>query len=255
MFLKSKILFLSLLFMNMSFCSDKKINLQMITVVSKNWKDFQAELKLYERKSENDTWKQINPPMKAVLGKNGMKWGKGDYDYNDIMNNDFRKEGDKTAPAGMFSLGAVFGIEDENKVKKDGLIKSKYIYLTDSMRCVGEQKSEYYNMIVDADKVKKDWSSDENNEKMRYEAIRDEEAYKWGIVVNHNVGEKRDNTAGSCIFIHLWKSYENGTSGCTALEEENIKKIMYWLDPKENPILVQLPEDEYKRLKSKWKLP
>ncbi|MFN8673416.1 MAG: L,D-transpeptidase family protein [Candidatus Sericytochromatia bacterium] len=253
--LKSKIFFISLFFMNMSFCQTNNQSSQLITVVSKNWNDFQAELKLYEKNSVNDDWHLVSQPMKAVIGKNGMKWGRGLHKDEDILEKVFRQEGDKTAPAGIFSLSSVFGIEDVNKIKEENLVKLPYLYLTDSMRCVGEQKSKYYNEIVDAEKVEKDWENDENNEKMRYEAIRDEQAYKWGVVVDHNVGTNKDKKSGSCIFIHLWKSYENGTSGCTALEEKDVKKIIHWLDPKKNPLLIQLPQSEYERLKNKWKLP
>jgi D-alanyl-D-alanine dipeptidase len=31
--------------------------------------------------------------------------------------------------------------------------------------------------------------------------------------------------------------------------------VLGWLDPAKKPLLVQLPESEYQRLKKKWKLP
>lgn len=60
---------------------------------------------------------------------------------------------------------------------------------------------------------------------------------------------------GSCIFLHIWKDNATGTAGCTAMKKANLEKILNWLDPKKNPYLVQLTEDNYKDLQKKWNLP
>jgi L,D-peptidoglycan transpeptidase YkuD (ErfK/YbiS/YcfS/YnhG family) len=45
------------------------------------------------------------------------------------------------------------------------------------------------------------------------------------------------------------------TVGCTAFAEDDIRRILRWLDPRARPVLVQLPEAEYRRLRGRWKLP
>jgi hypothetical protein len=39
------------------------------------------------------------------------------------------------------------------------------------------------------------------------------------------------------------------------MPEQNIKQLLGWLDPKADPILVQLPRAEFERLKGRWRLP
>jgi hypothetical protein len=39
------------------------------------------------------------------------------------------------------------------------------------------------------------------------------------------------------------------------MDEQKLLGIIKWLDKSKNPILIQLPKEEYKRLKTKWKLP
>src|SRR5437763_433597 len=60
---------------------------------------------------------------------------------------------------------------------------------------------------------------------------------------------------GSCIFMHIWAGPEKGTAGCTAMEQPNLEELMRWLDAKKRPLLAQLPEAEYARLRAAWKLP
>ena len=233
---------------------------QMILVKSENWQSVKASISLYE-KDANNQWKKFGEDMPAVLGKNGLGWGRGLFSREDVKNNTYRQEGDKRAPAGIFNIGEIFGIEEAKTAQKNLDLKMPYTYLTESTRCIGEGKSQYYNQIVDINKVKKDWENDSNNEAMRYEGIRDEQAYKWGININNNVDSnpdpdmKRDKNAGSCIFIHIWKNEDTGTSGCTAIQEKDIVKIIKWLDSSKNPLITQLPEAEYQRLKPKWNLP
>ena len=63
--------------------------------------------------------------------------------------------------------------------------------------------------------------------------------YKYGIVVDHNgitEGEKSKRGAGSCIFIHI-KSVP--TAGCTVMNENQIEEVLRWLDPNDEPLLLQ----------------
>jgi L,D-peptidoglycan transpeptidase YkuD (ErfK/YbiS/YcfS/YnhG family) len=61
---------------------------------------------------------------------------------------------------------------------------------------------------------------------------------------------------GSCIFLHIWRGPGQGTAGCTAMPEQNLKEIIHWLNSKSSAaLLVQLPRPEYDRLKPLWNLP
>lgn len=253
----------ALALMNLSQCNMSNVpyleSSQMIVVKSNSWDSIKADINMYQK--DKDKWIKVGQTIPAVLGKKGMGWGRGIYNPEDAINNTFRQEGDKRAPAGIFTLGETFGIDDYETAKKKLDLKMPYTYLTDSIKCIGEGGSKYYNSIIDESKITKDWKDDKNNEQMRYEGLRDEQAYKWGVFINHNVDSnpnkdmKKNDNAGSCIFIHIWKNDETGTSGCTAVSERNIEKIISWLDSRKNPLIVQLPESEYSRLSSKWNLP
>lgn len=225
---------------------------QMIRVISADWSAVPASLRRYQRASATAPWQVVGPDIPVVLGKKGMGWGRGLHALSDAQNGDFRKEGDKRAPAGVFSLGTVFGLATPAEVKP--WLNMPYVTLTDSMRCIGANESTLYNQIVDTNTVKKDWKDDSDNEYMRLDAIRDEGAYRWGIFVNHN-SPNTDRVSGSCIFIHLWKGDGSGTSGCTAMDKDHIEVLLKWLDQKKHPVLVQLPQAEYQRLKEAWDLP
>jgi D-alanyl-D-alanine dipeptidase len=100
---------------------------------------------------------------------------------------------------------------------------------------------------VDTSKVAdKDWRT---AEKPVLADIR----YKWGVMVEHNVPPVPGK--GSCIFLHIWKNSSTATSGCTAMSEKNFLRMFAWLNPQQNPLLVQLPRPIYNELRRKWALP
>jgi D-alanyl-D-alanine dipeptidase len=84
--------------------------------------------------------------------------------------------------------------------------------------------------------------------------MRSVEGYRWGLVVEHNADAPVPGR-GSCIFLHIWAGPEKGTAGCTAMEQTNLEELLRWLDSKKLPLLVQLPEGEYTRLRTAWRLP
>ncbi len=111
-----------------------------------------------------------------------------------------------------------------------------------------DTNSIFYNTIIDDHIVKnKDWKSSEIMK------LSDNE-YEWGIFVENN-SMPRIKGNGSCIFLHIWEDDVITTAGCSAMKEENLIEILHWLNINTSPILVQLPQTEYNRLKSQWILP
>jgi L,D-peptidoglycan transpeptidase YkuD (ErfK/YbiS/YcfS/YnhG family) len=43
---------------------------------------------------------------------------------------------------------------------------------------------------------------------------------------------------GSAIFFHVWKRKNFQTAGCVAVSEEDIIKILEWLDPNAFPLIM-----------------
>src|SRR5215831_18973962 len=75
--------------------------------------------------------------------------------------------------------------------------RMQYIALTPSVECVDDPRSSRYNQLFDSRGVARDWNS---SEQMR----RDDELYRWGVLVAHNVGPAVGG-AGSCVFLHIWQ--------------------------------------------------
>jgi L,D-peptidoglycan transpeptidase YkuD (ErfK/YbiS/YcfS/YnhG family) len=225
---------------------------QLIVVTTSGWTAVEGRLQRYERASAHAAWHPIGRPIPIVVGKNGLGWGIGiiaaDSPHVRVADEPVKREGDGKSPAGVFALGTAFGYASQ---PLPGL-KLPYLTLTPSIECVDDVHSKHYNQVLDRSTVAPDWNSSEH---MRNTG----ESYRWGIVVDHNGTVAGRNApvpgGGSCVFLHIWHSYEQGTAGCTAMAQTDLETLLTWLDPERNPLLVQLPEPAYQRLTHRWKLP
>ena len=225
---------------------------QMIVVTTPDWNTIQGRLQRYERAKAGEAWHPVGDAIPIVVGKQGMAWGSGVAALDGVRaaSDPVKREGDGRSPAGVFQLGTAFGYAPEALAGT----MLPYLGLTSSTECVDDVDSRFYNRIVDRSKETVDWKSSEH--------MRDVgEAYRWGIVVNHNGIANPEGVpppvhgGGSCIFLHIWKDAAHGTAGCTAMEPANIEALLRWLDPKRIPVLVQLPVDAYARAMKQWGLP
>jgi D-alanyl-D-alanine dipeptidase len=216
---------------------------QLILVTTSGWDGVDGEMRLYERGSANDQWKAAGEKITVVVGRNGMAWGKGLHG-DAIGEGPVKQEGDGRAPAGAFSLSSAFGYARQEQA---GDVKLPYVQAVATLECVDDPQSAHYNSIVDRARVENpDWKS---SERMR----RDDDQYRWGVVVDHNA--KGAPGCGSCIFMHIWETQGKGTAGCSAMNLSSMERLLRWLDVKKQPMLVQLPQAEFERLRAAWGLP
>ena len=131
---------------------------------------------------------------------------------------------------GIFKLSAVFGYK--HNINTD----MPYIYSSKDLICVDDSDSKFYNKIT----YKR--GDEKSFEYMR----RKDHQYELGIVVDHN--KKAVHKRGSCIFMHIKKSKNSPTAGCTAMSLKDLKKIIFWLNKKKNPILIQIPKSSAKEI-------
>lgn len=219
-------------------------SLQMLVVTTKDWDDLHGTGQRYERSRKSRNWRPAGGRFPVVVGKTGLGWGRGmQPDTTGAANGPVKHEGDGKAPAGIFRLMLSFGYSSEPLPGS----RMQYIALTPSVECVDDPKSSRYNELFDAQGVTRDWTS---SEQMR----RNDELYRWGVFVAHNTGPAVSG-AGSCIFLHIWSGPDEGTVGCTAMEQANIELLLRWLDPAKHPVLVQLPAAQYARYLNAWSLP
>ncbi|MHC8319813.1 M15 family metallopeptidase [Pseudomonas sp. GB2N2] len=209
---------------------------QLIVVTSKRWDDIQGSAQRYER--DGKTFRKAGDAFAVVLGKNGMAWGKG-LSSVEPGAEPLKREGDGKAPAGVFSLGTAFGYDTASGTKLP------YLALTPTIECVDDSQSGHYNELVDGSTTSKDWNSSER--------MRSEPGYRQGIVIAHNTPAAP--ASGSCIFFHIWRSPTSPTAGCTAMDQANIGRLFEWLDPRQSPLLVQMPEAQYEQVRQRWNLP
>jgi L,D-peptidoglycan transpeptidase YkuD (ErfK/YbiS/YcfS/YnhG family) len=223
--------------------ADAPAALQMVVVVTEGWSSVDAALRLYERKDARSAWIVTGENIPAVVGRNGLAWGRGLHP-DPPAGGPLKREGDGRAPAGIFRLGPAFGEAPGELLPRIGL---PYRQMTESSRCIDDPASSVYNRLVDQGNIRPDWNRSE-------EMKRGDGQYRLGIVIGHNTDPVAPG-GGSCIFLHIWKSPSSGTSGCTAVSDAGMEEILRRLKPEANPILVQLPQGEYERLRGPWGLP
>ena len=197
---------------------------QKIEVVTEGLEYIKASMILYDRNIISNDW-EIKDSFAVVVGKNGLA-----YDYTQIIYKEqklkIKHEGDGCSPTGYFTLGKVFSYHLLSN------LKMPFEQVDENDLCVDDVHSIYYNILIDDDTViTKDYSSFERMQ-------RKDEQYEYGVWVNYNTDPQVKGN-GSCIFLHIWKNENSGTSGCTAMSKENMLKLIEWLDKEKNPILYQ----------------
>ena len=215
---------------------------QCIVVIANSWTASTGTARWFDRES-GSRWHLRGGPVPVVLGRAGLAWGRGELDTSGFTG-PLKREGDDKAPAGVFRLGTTFGYASTGKLLHS---KMQYLALTKNVVAVDDPSSHYYNQLVDKTRLTKvDWHSAEN-------MILADNRYKWGVTVMHNMPPIPG--AGSSIFVHVWKNNVTATSGCTAMAEENLLRLLAWLDPAQAPLLVQLPGPIYNELQAGYGLP
>ena len=216
-------------------------SLQAVVVTTKGWDDVNGNAAIYERKDPKADWKRVGDRFPVVVGRNGLAWAdslSGEKEMTKI-----KQEGDGNAPAGLFPLISAFGTST-----KPEMVSLPYTKLDKHTECVDDVRSSHYNRIVNRMHVGNfDWKS---SEKML--DVGDE--YGLGVFVAYNTYPV-ERGRGSCIFLHVWKDPNSGTSGCTAMERTNLERIVAWLQPSKVPYLIQMPGDMYDKRRKQWKLP
>ena len=209
---------------------------QALVVTVPGWNSVDGSLQRFEKR--DGRWQPAGDKFPIVVGKSGLGWD-GITEAPSSSGQPIKKEGDGRSPAGIFKITDLFGFQPADA-------NLPYRLLTETTECVDDASSSAYNQIVDRKEIANpDWNSSEK--------MRTIDVYKLGAVVDYNSPKVPD--AGSCIFLHIWQGPGHGTAGCTAMEEGRVKELFPWLDEKKQPILIQLPQALYDRVRTNWQLP
>lgn len=198
---------------------------QVIYVTAPYDKATSAELRLLQRTAAG-AWTVAAATIPVRIGRNGLAWGFGEPALPAPDGLRIKEEGDNCAPAGIFRIPQAFGTEPPPR----GL-KLPYLRCTKHHFGIDDPHSRFYNQIVDDREVACDWTNPET-------MIPGSGCYKLGAVIAHNPQNQPD--CGSCIFFHIWQGKDIPTSGCTAMSESDLRRVLTWLDPSADPRLVQI---------------
>jgi L,D-peptidoglycan transpeptidase YkuD (ErfK/YbiS/YcfS/YnhG family) len=185
-----------------------------------------ASLRLFERGAAGERWHPVGTREPARIGTAGMAWG---YPYRALAQNGepLKIEGDKRAPAGIYRIGRSFGFAASPR--------PGYLRLTPQTICVDDAASPAYNTITTRAAV---------GPKVHGEMMRAVQRYRRGLVVDYPTHAAA--RAGSCIFIHVWRTPTSGTSGCVALPEDRVARLQEFVGA--GAAIAILPERATERL-------
>jgi len=154
-------------------------------------------------------WRTVLGPIAVNIGRAGI----ADFDK--------KQEGDGMTPRGVYPLKLVFGYA----ASVDS--RMPYRQATTEDFWIDETSSPRYNQWVQGIPTK------ESHEKMR----RDDHLYRLGVVVGYNTDPVVAGR-GSAIFLHIWKGPGQATAGCVAMAENDLERIVAWLDPGQKPQII-----------------
>ena len=127
-----------------------------------------------------------------------------------------KKEGDKTTPKGLFSIGKLYYRAD--RVKEPSCkIESKII--KKNMGWCDDPNNKAYNKEIKT-------PSKCNHEKI----FKKDNSYDYFLVINYNT-KKIKPYKGSAIFLHLTKNYKP-TAGCIAVNKKDFLIILKLINKK-----------------------
>jgi L,D-peptidoglycan transpeptidase YkuD (ErfK/YbiS/YcfS/YnhG family) len=169
---------------------------------------WQKEVSKPKQGTGNTGWRRVFLGS-AVIGRNGLA-AAGE-----------KEEGDGKTPSGIYPLGPAFGYASSVNT---GLL---YRQAKDNDFWVDDVKSLQYNQWVNGSPAANSF------ERMK----RRDNLYQFGIVIGYNTHPVIPG-AGSAIFVHIWRGYNSPTSGCVALNQRSLRKILRWLGQQYQPVII-----------------
>jgi L,D-peptidoglycan transpeptidase YkuD (ErfK/YbiS/YcfS/YnhG family) len=177
--------------------------------------DTAAEIRCY-KKNTCGAWrfdKRLGV-MRGFVGRNGASPDK--------------REGDGKTPAGAYGLGFAFGVREKPATRMF------YRRVTPASCWVDDPQSPAYNRWVEVPEGEAPapgWNSAE-----RLGDYPDE--YAYAVVIEYNT-ENTIPGRGSAVFLHCGSK---PTSGCVAVPEADMLRLLGWLDPAKNPVIcIEIP--------------
>lgn len=169
---------------------------------------FQGRLMIREIKKGK--WiKVFDDNIKASLGKSG------------IVASAQKREGDGATPAGFYRLGQLFSYESSIQTR------IPFMQVTREDKWIDDSTSPDYNKHV------RGATQATSYENLLLSSID----YKYCMVIEYNTSPVVKGK-GSAIFFHVTSDQYPPTAGCVAVKEQDMLRILSWLDPNKKSTLV-----------------
>jgi L,D-peptidoglycan transpeptidase YkuD (ErfK/YbiS/YcfS/YnhG family) len=163
-------------------------------------------MRLFERDAPGAAWRAAAPPEPVVLGRAGLAWS---HFYRSLARpgEPVKVEGDKRAPAGVYAIGRTFGTLAS--------ARPDHLHVTDDTICIHDPSHPAYNTIASRARTGSRVPAENMSRALPM--------YRRGLLVEYPTDRKA--RAGSCIFIHVWRSPATGTAGCVAMPEARVEAL------------------------------
>ena len=209
---------------------------QVIVVTTPSWTSSYARLQTW-RKTDAGRWVRVVDPIPARVGWNGVRRAEN------------RVQNSGTTPAGTFALLSGFGLADPRGVDLPyRAVDSNDWWPYDPT----DPKT--YNVLqphrVQHAKWRPDWAE-------RLASYRKQ--YRYAVVLDYNLPDgirwrdgqrvarsRADTSAGGGIFLHVNGS--GATAGCVSIASRPMLRVLKWLDPDKDPVIVIGPRDVIEKM-------
>jgi L,D-peptidoglycan transpeptidase YkuD (ErfK/YbiS/YcfS/YnhG family) len=179
---------------------------RLVLVTTETMDTTPATMQWFERTSAAEPWRALGAPEPALVGRAGMAWAPAFRQFA-RPGEPIKAEGDKRAPAGVYPIGGTFGTVPSSR--------PGHLQVTEDTVCVDDLDSPAYNTITSRALIGPKVHAENMSKALPM--------YRHGLLVNYptDVAAK----AGSCIFIHVWRSPTRGTGGCVSMPEERVMAL------------------------------
>jgi L,D-peptidoglycan transpeptidase YkuD (ErfK/YbiS/YcfS/YnhG family) len=180
---------------------------QLLVVYNYQPGSYRAFFVALEKEGKN--WVLKFDPVEVGIGKNG---------FAPPLD---KLEGDGKSPTGIFRLGKLYSYEK----RLNTLLENQQVTTKD--KWIDDPNSKDYNTYVKGATKAKSYEN----------LLLKNDAYKYCLVIEYNTNPIVKGK-GSAIFFHLGVKKPYFTAGCVAIDEEKMKLVVNWLDPKLNPRII-----------------
>ena len=215
---------------------------QLVVCIAPRSTSSEGTLQLFQRNAAGE-WQPASGRWPVMFARAGLAWGRG---LNPPQPGPQKRTGDHRNPAGLFRLGPALGYAPK---LPDGAAGWPYHQVTDRDAWIDNPALPNFNHLVTLPPGAPfpDWWA---KERMHL----GDPAYRWMVVIEHNY-DAPVGDAGNSIFFHVRRAEHYRTAGCTTMAQDNLVRLIKWLQPGSNAMMVELTRADYQRLAGAWGLP